>query len=135
MRSSLKVQAALFACIGFGLLALFQVALALGAPFARFAWGGRSDVLPPVLRQASAIAVLYLSLGAYLVPVRAGVWSSPLPPKVVRLSSWALVFQLAISTVGNLASASPWERAVMTPISVSLALCCFIVARKSESDP
>lgn len=40
------------------LLALFQIALALGAPLGRFAWGGQHRVLPPRLRVGSAVSVL-----------------------------------------------------------------------------
>ena len=39
-------------------LAIFQLALALGAPLGRFAWGGQHRVLPVRLRIGSAIAIV-----------------------------------------------------------------------------
>ena len=43
-------------CVAF---ALFQAALALGAPFGQIAWGGSSAVLPTTLRWTSAGAAVY----------------------------------------------------------------------------
>ena len=40
-------------------LAVFQLALAAGAPLGRFAWGGSHEVLPPRLRVGSLVSIAY----------------------------------------------------------------------------
>jgi hypothetical protein len=133
-QSSRAHRAALVASIGFSALVLLQLALAMGAPVGRVAWGGRADVLPPVLRQASAIAALYLTLAIYVVLVRVGVWSSPLPKWIFRIATWILAVQMSINTLANLATRNPWEQWLMTPIAATLAVCCFLVARAPARD-
>src|SRR5919106_6499883 len=64
--------AAIAAAIGFVVIAGFQLAVALGAPLGRAAWGGAYERLPVSLRIASAIAVLVWSLAALIVLRRGG---------------------------------------------------------------
>ena len=51
-------------CVAF---ALFQAALALGAPFGQIAWGGSDAVLPTSLRWTSAGAAVYLLAAAAIM--------------------------------------------------------------------
>ena len=65
--------AAIAAAVILGGLAAFQLALALGAPYGRFAWGGRYAVLPTPLRVGSLVTmVVYVLCGVTLLD-RAGV--------------------------------------------------------------
>ena len=109
-------------------MAGFQIALAFGAPWGRGAWGGAHDVLPIRQRIASAVAAVVLVLGALIVLGRTGYWESSLPFGVFRWGTWALVGGMALSALGNFASSSPWERFLMGPIALLLALLCLVVA-------
>ncbi len=98
--------AALF-CIGF---ALFQAALALGAPYGQIAWGGSSPVLPAALRWTSAGAAVYLLIAAAIMEVRAGDWGRELPRAPFLIFNIFLAAQLALNTLANLATQTAGER-------------------------
>jgi hypothetical protein len=61
-----KIVASSLAAIAFSSvlvpLGLYQAALAAGAPLGHFAWGGRSRVLPPLLRIGSLTSLLLYAL-------------------------------------------------------------------------
>ena len=65
--------AAVALCVLLGALALFQLALILGAPVGRFAWGGQYRVLPAKLRIGSAVAIVIYALIGALALDRASV--------------------------------------------------------------
>ena len=98
--------AALF-CVVF---ALFQAALALGAPFGQIAWGGSSAVLPAGLRWMSAAGAAYLLLAAAIMEVRAGDWGRGLPRLPFLVFNVLLAAQLALNTAANFAAKSEGER-------------------------
>lgn len=109
-------------------LAAFQVALALGAPLGRGAWGGAHAQLPAGLRIASGFAAAVLVLAAFIVLGRAG-YQVPVPPNVSRWGTWVLVAGLTLSALGNFASSSNWERFLLGPLALVQALLCLVVAR------
>lgn len=121
--------AAVAAAIGFFALAAFQVALALGAPFGRAAWGGAHTQLPTGLRIASGFAVGFWALSALVVLSRSGFEVVPLPSDFVRWGTWVLVGLLPLGALMNFASPSPWERFMWGPAALILAALCFVVAR------
>ena len=123
--------AAVAASVGFIALAAFQVALALGAPLGRAAWGGTHVQLPTGLRIASAIAVGFWVLASLVVLERAGFEVSPLPSTLVRWGAWILVGLLPLGALMNFASQSPWERFLWGPVALILAALCFVVARSA----
>lgn len=120
--------AGLLAALGLIAIALFQVALALGAPLGRAAWGGGHDVLPTSLRIASAVAVAIWLLAALVVTARAGVPIEPLPPGAARWGTWLVAALLFVGAIANVASSSPWERFGWAPVALILAGLCLIVA-------
>lgn len=69
-----------------------------------------------------------MPLGAVCVLERAGVVTLCNRPGAVRVFAWMLAILFGLSTVGNLASKSTWERRVMTPTAMTLALTCLIVS-------
>ena len=75
---------AVAAAVGFLLIAIFQAALALGAPLGRAAWGGTRTHLPTGLRIASAAAVVFWLLASLIVLGHAGFEISPLSDAVAR---------------------------------------------------
>jgi ABC-type uncharacterized transport system permease subunit len=108
-------------------LAVLQVLVALGRPLGRFVWGGRHEVLPTRLRIGSLVSVLVYAAIAVLVLDRAGVLDV-LPDGVAVVGTWVVTAYFALGILANAASRSPSERAVMTPVSLVLAVCSLLVA-------
>lgn len=122
--------AATLAAIGFLVIAVFQAALALGAPFGAAAWGGsRPGRLPARYRIASGVAVGFWLFAALVVLARAGAEVVALPPALARWGTWVLVVLLSIGALMNLASKSRWERYLWGPLALVLAVLCLVVAR------
>src|SRR5918992_3065210 len=120
--------AAIVAAIGFFAIAVFQLALALGAPLGRAAWKGSHVRLPKGLRIASAFAAMFWVLAALVVLGRAGL-ASPISLSIARWGTWILVGILPLGAVMNLVSPSKWERYIWGPVALILAALCFVVAR------
>ena len=112
--------AAVATCLTAG-VAAFQVALAVGAPWGAAAWGGANPgVLPPGLRVASAgsalgYGFLAVTTGTRLVPTRHR-------RRILTAASALMVLGTAL----NLASPSAVERAVWTPVAVTLAVSLWL---------
>jgi hypothetical protein len=123
--------AAVAAAVGFIVIAAFQVALALGAPLGRAAWGGTHSQLPVGLRIASALAVGFWVLAALIVLGRAGHQISPLSSVFSRWGTWILVGLLPLGALMNFASPSNWERFLWGPLALILAVLCLVVARSA----
>lgn len=121
------VVALLFvACLA--LLGLFQLALALGAPWGAYVWGGASEgVLPQNKRLASAVSLLLLGFMAAFALDLAGfvvLW-----PNIVSVVGMWLTFAIFLANVVlNLLSKSRVERLFMTPVSVIFAVLSLVVA-------
>ena len=129
MNELLSVRTAgLLAALGFVGIAAFQVALAVGAPLGRAAWGGAHEVLPTSLRIASAVAVGIWLLAALVVAARAGASIVPLPAGVANWGTWLVAGLLLVGAVMNVASSSPWERFGWAPLALLLAGLCLIIA-------
>jgi hypothetical protein len=134
MRPSLSqwsARGAAVFCAGF---ALFQAALALGAPFGQIAWGGSSAVLPASLRWTSAGAAAYLLIAAATMEVRAGDWGRDLPRAPFLIFNIFLAAQLALNTFANLATQTAGERYGMgaaSAVGCVLSLWALKPARRS----
>ena len=116
------------AAAGFVLVASFQVALAVGIPWGRAAWGGAHDRLPRRLRVASAFAAGLWVAAAIVILDAAGHDVSPVSSGAARWVAWVLFGLLALGALMNLASRSRWERFLMGPIAALLSLLCLVVA-------
>jgi hypothetical protein len=119
---------AILAAIGFLAIAAFQVALALGAPLGRAAWGGAHERLPGRLRIGSAIAVVVWVLAALIVLARGGLPVIGLPSIAIEWGPWVLVGLSAVGAIVNFASTSPWERFGWGPLALILAALCLVLA-------
>ena len=121
--------AAVVAYVLLGALAVFQIALAAGAPLGALAWGGKHRVLPRGLRIASAVSVLVYGLFAAII---AGAVSSQdrfgdyIPETPVGI--WVLTAYFGLGVIANAISRSRPERFVMTPVAAVLCACCLLVA-------
>jgi hypothetical protein len=122
--------AAIAALALFAVLVAFQLALALGAPWGRAAYGGAAvGVLPTHLRIASAVAVIVWAVIALAVARRGGlpVWS-PLPVSWLPVVVWIVVGLLAIAVVMNAITPSALERAIWLPFTLVLLAATLTVA-------
>lgn len=120
--------AAIAAAIGFLVIAVFQAALALGAPLGRAAWGGAVAKLPSRLRRASAAAAVIWLIAPIVILGRAGIDIVPLPDVVTSVGAWVLVVLSALGALVNFASSSRWERFGWGPLALGLAILSFVVA-------
>ena len=124
-----RSRAAALAAAAFIGMAGFEIALALGAPLGRAAWGGANAHLQPGLRIASVGSAALLVFAALIVLGRVGSRLSPLPAAFTRRGTWVLVGVLTLGTLMNFASPSVWERFLQAPIALVMAVLCFVVAR------
>jgi hypothetical protein len=123
---------AVAAALLFGVMALFQVALALGVRWGAFAFGGRAvrddGTLPPAYRFASAVAAVVLAIFAGVILTRGGVIGTSGDSTWVTVMSWVIVAFMAINTLMNFMGKHRIERYVFGGITVVLVVLCSIVA-------
>lgn len=109
------------------LLALFQLALALGAPLGRFAWGGQHRVLPTRLRVGSAVSILIYALIALIAWDRVGVIDLLSDP-FSAVAMWVIFAYFVVGIAMNAISRSGPERNTMVPVTLVLAVLSFLIA-------
>lgn len=121
------IPAVLFTVV-LGLLVVFQLALAFGAPWGRFAWGGQHDgTLPTTLRVASAASIIVYALMAVLALDRAGSIDL-IADSVSHVGMWIVFGYLTLGVLMNAVSRSKAERYTMTPVAIALAVLALLVA-------
>lgn len=121
--------AAIIAAILMGAVAVFQIALALGAPARNAVWGGwHEGVLPTRLRIASGVVgvVVYPALAVFVLAT-AGVVDANWVPGTGKLGMWILTGLFTLGAVANFASRSKRER-WWGFVSLAIAICCAVVA-------
>lgn len=116
----------LFALLG--VLALFQLALALGAPLGRYAMGGMVEGAYPAPMRIAALAqiAIYALIGAITFS-RLG-WAFPGFAQQGRIAMWIVVGLFALGTLMNAISRSAGERAIWTPVALVMALASLRIA-------
>ena len=124
--------AAVAAAVLFGVVALFQVTLALGVPWGAFAFGGRAvredGTLPAGYRAASAVTAVVLVFFAVVILTRGGVIGDSGDSTWVTVMSWVIVAFMAINTPMNLMGRHGIEKYVFGGITLVLVVLCAIVA-------
>jgi hypothetical protein len=121
------VPFALVLTVVLALLAVFQVALALGAPLGRFAWGGQHRVLPVGLRVGSAVSVLIYALIATIAWDRVRA-IDVFPDEVTTVAAWVVFAYFVLGILMNAISRSVPERVTMVPVTLVLAVLSFLIA-------
>ena len=124
------IAALVFAVAAAG-VAVFQFALALGAPWGRYAMGGAMPGrFPPPLRVAAAIQGALIGLLAIGVQSTAGL---ALPGLALAFPwlIWVAVAVAAVAVVLNLISRSAGERRIWVPVACVLLVSSLIVALTS----
>jgi hypothetical protein len=122
------MAAAVAAYVLLAALAVFQVALAVGAPLGHLAWGGQHRVLPRNLRIGSFVSVLLYALFAFVVFRAAGYATDVGDQRESYPLIWVLTAYLALGILVNAVSRSRPERFVMTPVVAVLFGCCLVIA-------
>ena len=114
-------------------LALFQLALAAGAPWGSLAMGGRyPGRFPPPMRIAALVQIAIYVLMAIVVFVRAGLLLPDLfEPS--RIAVWAVVSLSAVAVVLNLITPSKWERRLWAPVAILMFATSLRVALAGQA--
>jgi len=118
-------RAARAVVVAFAALAAFQLALAAGAPLGHAAWGGAHAHLTTAQRIGSAVSAVFYLVAIGVVRGRATGRTA----RRYRWGTWALAVVMALSAIGNVASDSRWENAVMAPLALVLSVLCVVVSR------
>ena len=126
-------RAAIGAAILYSLIAAFQLALALGAPWGKAAFGGAVAQPGYELRASSLVAVAIWSAAALVVLKRVGfgAWA-PLPRRALPVAVWVLFALSVVSTLLNAITPSTIERAIWLPFSLVLGGLLVTVAVTSR---
>lgn len=120
--------AAIIVCALLGALAVFQLALALGAPLGRFAWGGGHECLPMGFRIGSVISLAIYALFAAIVLERAGLVRVFPTPEIANTGIWVIAGYSVLGVLMNAISRSKPERYTMTPLALALCALAFVIA-------
>ncbi len=124
---SARVAAGVFCGLA-AIVAAFQLALALGAPWGAYAMGGRfPGTYPPAMRVAAIVQMLQLVLMALAVLIRAGLILPAWRPRWGWLA-WPVTLVLAVGVVLNLITPSPPERLIWTPVATLMFLASLRIA-------
>jgi hypothetical protein len=126
--------AAVVATTGFAAIAVFELALALGAPLGRAAYGGSTAQLSAAERAVSVVAVIVWLTASAVVLGRSGFLRADTRTRF-RRGIWMLVAISAVAALPNLVSQSPWEHFVFGPAALVLAGLCLVVARSYAGAP
>ncbi len=124
---------AIIFCVLLSGLAIFQLALALGAPLGHFAWGGAHAKLPANLRIGSLIAIAIYALIALIILERAGLTRVFPEAAIPSIGAWVAVAYLALGIPMNAISRSKPERFTMTPLVTLLFGLALAVALSPAS--
>jgi len=111
------------------IVAIFQIALALGAPLGEYAYGGsRVGKLPLGFRINSVVVVLAMLAisGHYLAQL--GVFEPILDPAGNSVVNWVLVVFFVLSALANTATRSKKERMVWGIPTILMFLASLAVA-------
>lgn len=117
-------------------VAVFQAAVALGAPLGDYVWGGFTEgELSPMFRVASAVGAVSLVWMALVVLARGGVAVpiTPVPTHRLKAFTWTIAGFMVLNTIGNLASQSSSEQLLMAPLTALLAVLIAVVAARGST--
>lgn len=107
---------------------LFQIALALGAPWGHLAMGGRfPGKFPPAMRVAALVQAGVLALLAVIVLIKARLILAGFYT-VSEIAIWIVVAVSLLSLIMNLVTPSRGERILWAPVALVLALSSLVVA-------
>jgi hypothetical protein len=114
-------------------VAIFQVALAAGAPYGDAVFGGRAPtaagVLAPPFRVLAVVQAFVLVLLGWILLARAELVSIPLlGAGSLTWITWVILAFLVLNTVANFSAPHPIERWVMGPTTLALSALTLPIA-------
>ena len=110
-------------------VALFQLAIVLGAPVGDYAYGGQmTGVLPVRYRVASVFSMLLMLAitGHYLAQL--GFFEPVLPPDLNAISNWGFVAFFVVAAIMNNITKSQQEKRVFGSTTIAMVLAAVMVA-------
>lgn len=110
-----------------GVLAIFQIALAAGAPLGKYAWGGEHITLPLNLRLGAISAVLRYAFIAFIALDRSGT-IAVLPGEFSFWVMWLIVAHLGFSVMLSMLSKSKYEKMTLAPYTFVMGLLSLLIA-------
>lgn len=111
------------------LVAVFQVALASGAPWGEWAFGGQNKGrLPRSLRISSGVSLIVYAIQFTHFGSRAGFWVAPFGESAATVFDWVFVGFFVLGSIMNGISRSQKERYLWTPIVLFSLACALWVA-------
>lgn len=124
---SAAIAASIFVVL-LAVLAVFQLALAAGAPWGSLAMGGRfPGKFPPAMRIAALVQIaVYALMGA--VVLSAAELALPGWYAFSRATVWIVVGMMALGSVLNLITPSKWERRLWAPVALVMFAAALRVA-------
>ena len=110
-------------------VALFQLAIVLGAPVGEYAYGGQHQgVLPTRFRATSVVSMLIMVAVAGHYIAQLGVFSPLLDEAGNAIANWGFVAFFALSALMNNISKSEKEKRVFGSITIAMLLSAILVA-------
>lgn len=110
-------------------VAIFQLALALGAPWGELAMGGKfPGRFPPQMRVAALVQMSLLLLIALVVLIRAGLIFDEYYG-FSKSAIWFVVVFYMVGAILNLITPSKKERMLWAPVTIVLLICSYVVAK------
>ena len=106
---------------------VFHLLVLVGAIPFQIVWGGRLTDRTQMVRFESISIVINLIMLA-IVTVRAGLLKLRIKPIIITTALWIMCMLFLLNTIGNLLSTNAFEKAVFTPLTLLLSLCCFRLA-------
>lgn len=108
---------------------LFQLSLALGAPWGELAMGGKfPGRFSPKLRVSAIVQMLLLAFAALVVLTRAELVLENFF-ELSKSAIWFVVALCVVSAILNTITPSKKERMLWSPVTIILVVCAVVVAR------
>src|SRR5688572_16752146 len=120
--------AGIVSCFILAGLTVFQIALILGAPLGRYAWGGAHTVLPANLRIGSMVSIVLYIIFAVIIASKAEIFALFKDSAVIDIGIWIIAIYFSLGVFMNGISRSKPERNLMTPIALILATTTTLIA-------
>jgi cell division protein FtsW (lipid II flippase) len=120
--------AALLFSLVSGAVAIFQLALVLGAPWGELTMGGRwRGRLPPKVRLIAGFSMLLLCCFSVIIFARSN-YGVPLFESHARQLAWVVVGYCAIGSLANIFTPSKRERQLWLPVLLVMLASSSVVA-------
>ena len=112
----------------FGVIAIMTVLVACGLPLGEFTMGGQHKILPKKFRVMAVISVAIQIFAMIIILQAGGFISLWLSFKVTKYICFFFAAYLSLNTMMNMISKSRKEKYVMTPLSLIVGMCFWIMA-------